>query len=314
MSQDTSSQNQNTSLTPKKNNNWIFIAIIALLSMVVVYLLFNRSQVNNERDMAWVERDSATLDRDNIRADYDAALARLDELTTKNAAMDSAINNKDGEIAQLKKQIQSIIKNSNASEADLKKARGLIATLKAKVKGYEERIAELEQDNSRLTNLNETVSKERDSAVTENVGLQQKVRLGRVLHASNIRLEPINLKRGGKKEVSTSKAKRMDVFRIQFDIDDNRIAEDGVKELYIRIVGPGNTLLSNAAYGSGISSLHDGQTLEYTLVKQINLKQGEKVNNITVDWNQEGDYAKGTYSVEIFNDGFKIGSNSITLR
>jgi IS1 family transposase len=314
MSQDTSSQNQNTSLTPKKNNNWIFIAIIALLSMVVVYLLFNRSQVNNERDMALVERDSATLDRDNIRADYDAALARLDELTTKNAAMDSAINNKDGEIAQLKKQIQSIIKNSNASEADLKKARGLIATLKAKVKGYEERIAELEHDNSRLTNLNETVSKERDSAVTENVGLQQKVRLGRVLHASNIRLEPINLKRGGKKEVSTSKAKRMDVFRIQFDIDDNRIAEDGVKELYIRIVGPGSTLLSNAAYGSGISSLHDGQTLEYTLVKQINLKQGEKVNNITVDWNQEGDYAKGTYTVEIFNDGFKIGSNSITLR
>ncbi len=319
MSQEISNQNQPLPQQPtpppqKNNNTWIFLAIIGVLLALVIYLFINRTQVSGERDQAFMERDSATLDRDNIRSEYDAALARLDQLVTKNAEMDSAINNKDGEIAQLKKQIQSIITKSNASESDLRKARSLIATLNSKVKGYEERIAELEGENTRLTNVNTVVSHERDSAVTENIGLQQKVRLGRVLHASNIRLAPIDLRRNGKKEVGTSKAKRTDIFRVTFDIDDNRIVEDGVKDLFVRIIGPDGNLLSNAAYGSGVTTTNDGQSLNYTMIKQISLKQNEKVDNVTADWNQESDYAKGDYQVEIFNEGFRIGSGKIKLR
>jgi len=319
MSQDTNYQNaqeqNNASQNPPKNNmTWIFLAIIAVLLGLVIYLFINQNNVSNQRDQAFIERDSATLDRDNIRSEYDAALARLDQLVTKNAEMDSMINSRDGEIAHLKKQIQDIISKSNASEADLKKARNLITTLNAKVKTYEERIAELEGENTRLTGENKLVTGERDSAVTENIGLQQKVRLGRVLHTSNIRLEPIDLRRNGKKEVNTTRAKRTDIFRVTFDIDENRIAEDGVKELYIRIVGPDGNLLSNAAYGSGVSSTYDGQTLNYTLMKQINLKQNEKVDNVIADWQQESNYAKGDYSVEIYNDGYKIGNGTIHLR
>jgi predicted nuclease with TOPRIM domain len=319
MSQETnySNQQQQTNATPpppKKNNTWIFLAIIALLLGLVIYLFINQNRVSTERDQAFIERDSVTLDRDNIRSEYDAALARLDQLTTQNATMDSMINSKDGEIARLKKQIQGIITNGNATKADLKKARNLIATLNAKVKSYEERIAELEGENSKLTDENKSLSQERDSAVTENIGLQQKVRLGKVLHASNIRLEPIDLRRNGKKEINTSKAKRTDIFRVMFDIDENRIAEDGVQELYLRIIAPDGKLLSNAAYGSGVAATFDGQTLNYTMMKQINLKQNQKVNDVIADWNQESGYAKGNYTVEIYNDGYKIGNGTIKLK
>ncbi|HTN44730.1 MAG TPA: hypothetical protein VL098_00160 [Flavipsychrobacter sp.] len=318
MSQEFGNPNLSTPSTnpqpPKSNNTWIFLAIIAVLLGLVIYLFINRTQVSSERDQAYSERDSATLDRDNIRSEYDAALARLDQLVTKNAEMDSAINDKDGEIAQLKKQIQSIIAKGNVSESDLKKARNLIATLNSKVKSYEERIAELEGENTKLIGENKVMSQERDSAVTENIGLQQKVRLGRVLHASNIRLEPKDLRRGGKVERNTSKAKRTDIFRVTFDIDDNRIAEDGVKDLYLRILGPDGSLLSNAAYGSGVTDTYDGQSLNYTMLKQVSLKQGEKVNNVVADWTQESGYAKGAYVVEIYNDGYKIGNGTINLR
>ncbi len=316
MSQETEYQHQPApqQQAPKNKNTWIYLTIIAVLLGLVIFLFFNNAHVADQRNQAFMERDSATLDRDNIRSEYDAALARLDQLVTKNAEMDSMINNRDGEIAHLKKQIQDIITKSNASESDLKKARSLIATLNAKVKSYEERIAELEGENSRLSNLNEVVAQERDSAVTENIGLQQKVRMGRVLHASNIRLEPIDLRKNGRKEVGTSKAKRTDIFRVTFDIDDNRIAEDGVKDLYLRIIGPDGNLLSNAAYGSGVTTTYEGQSLNYTLMKQVSLKQNQKLNNVIADWNQESDYAKGDYEVEIYNDGFKIGSGHIKLR
>src|SRR5690606_5938351 len=129
----------------------------------------------------------------------------------------------------------------------------------------------------RLNKYNEVLVKERDSTVSTNIALSQKVRLGSVLHASNIRMVPIDLRRGGKKEKQTTKANQVDVFRVSFDIDENRIAEAGIKDLYIRILSPQGNLLSNAAYGSGVSQTFDGQTLNYTMAKQVSLNQGEPV-------------------------------------
>src|SRR5690606_6986722 len=137
-------------------------------------------------------------------------------------------------------------KNKNATEADLKKARKLIASLDDKTKEYQERIAVLETENTDLSNKNTVLATERDSTVTQNIALKK---VGSVLHASNIRMIPVDLRKGGKKESETSKAKRTDLLRITFDIDENRIAESGNKDIYLRITGPDGTVLSNAAYG-----------------------------------------------------------------
>lgn len=305
---------QNTPPPNKKNNTWIFIGVIALLLGVNIYLFMSNRSKSDKLDTALVERDSVALDRDNIRTEYDAALARLDQLVTKNAQLDSMVANKNSEVAHLKKQIQSILSNSKATSSDLAKAKGLIDLLNRKVKGYEERIAELEGENSRLIDFNDVLVKERDSTVTDNIALQQKVRLGAVLHASNIRMTPIDLRRNGNKEKETGRANRVDVFRITFDIDENRVTDDGVKELFLRIEDPNGKLLSNQAYGSGSTTTSDGQQLNYTLVKQVSLKQGEPVKNVVVDWQQQDDYERGDYKIELYNGGYKIGSGSIHLR
>src|SRR5690606_18501707 len=187
----------------------------------------------------------------------------------------------------------------------------LITLLNTKTKSYEERIAELENENQVLAGKNELLAQERDSTVTENIGLSQKVRLGAVLHASNIRMVPIDLRRGGQKQKETERARKVDIMRIYFDIDENRIAESGMKEIFLRITGPDGNLLSNAAYGSGVTSTYDQQSLNYTLVKQIQLQQSKPVKDVTIDWNQDSDYKKGTYNIEIYNEGYKIGSGNV---
>ncbi len=50
------------------------------------------------------------------------------------------------------------------------------------------------------------------------------------------------------------------------------------------------------------------------MAKQVHLKQGEPVKNITLDWNQDNTYARGNYTIEIYNEGYKIGSGNINLR
>lgn len=196
----------------------------------------------------------------------------------------------------------------------MKKARELIAKLNTRVSSYESRIAELEGQNQELTTQNSTLNEENTRMTGENTDLSQKVKLGAVLHASNIRLEAINLKRGGKKEVETSKAKRTDMLRVKFDIDENRIAENGGKEIFLKITAPDGRLLSNAAYGSGVTTMDDGQQLSYTLSKNVNLTTNTPVRDVVVDWNQDSDYQRGTYAIELYNGGFRIGGGSVVLK
>lgn len=304
-------QQQTPQQPPKRRDAMIYGVIIAILIVIIIYLMISRHNVSQQYQQTNSQLVVADSSRSAIENDYNAALARLDQLTSKNAQMDSMITDKNGEVAKLKSQIQSILSDSRASAAQLRKAKELIDQLNGKTKSYEERIAQLEGENNQLNNQNQSLTKERDSTATKNAELKQ---LGSVLHASNIRLEPIHLKKGGKKETETSKARKVDVFRIMFDIDENRIAESGTKELYVRILDPNGNLLSNAAYGSGTTPASDGSTMNYTIMKQVPLQTNQSVKDVTVDWHQDSDYKKGQYQIEIYNGGYKIGSGNVTLR
>lgn len=303
-----------TTQEPKKDFQKIFIAVIILLVLAIIFLIVRNNNLSNKLELAQTDYAISDSSRRAVESDYQAALIRLDDLVTQNSQLDSIISNRNSEVAKLRKQIDAIISDKNATAEQLGKAKRLIAQLNSKVHTYEERIAVLENDNVRLGAENEILEDERDATVADNIGLQQQVRLGSVLHASNIRMVPINLKRGGKKQVETGKAKRVDVLRIMFDIDENRIIESGKQEIFLRITGPGGTVLSNAAYGSGITTTYDGQSLNYTLSKQLQVERNTDAKDLVVDWNQDSDYQKGTYAIELYHNGYQIGTGNVTLK
>ncbi len=295
---------------PRKNNTWIYLVIIAVLLISNIYFFFNRQTLTERTLVAESEVAIADSARYAIENDYKAALARLDDLVSRNAALNQEISDKDGEIERMKKELRSIMANKNATAADLKRARTLIGELNAKARSYEERIAELEGENQKLTEVNTVLTREKDSIAIESDNIK---RLGSVLHVNNIRMLPIDVRKSGK-EKETGKAKRVDIFRIYFDINENRLADDGRKELYLRITGPDGRLLSNAAYGSGITTDAEGGSLNYTLLKEVDLTRGVPVKDVMVDWRQESDYQKGTYKIAIYNEGYLIGTGNVVLK
>lgn len=296
---------------PKKNFTWLLLTIIAILLIGNIYLFVSKNKVSEQNSFLITENTDINSAKDTLQLQYDAALARLDDLTGKNAELDNMVNQKDGEIGKLKTEIKSLLTKKNATISDLKKAQSLISTLNGKVKTYEERIAELETKNEVLTTSNTRLVSEKDSVTKE---ADQLKKLGSVLHVSNIKMEPINQKRGGEKEVETSRARKVDILRIVFDIDENRIAESGMKEIFLTITGPDGVLLSNAAYGSGVTTDADGASLNYTLVKRVNLDKGQNLSNVSVDWKQDSNYKKGEYVITFYNSGYNIGSGRVSLR
>lgn len=317
MSQETNASNQNQPIDyappqkPKKDNKWVYIAIIGVLVVTNIITLVSRNKVKEQRDEVQTAFNISDSSRAAVEADYSAALVRLDELVSQNTDMKDELSHRDSEIAILRQQIDAIVKNKNATAAELGKAKRLIDRLNGKVQTYEQRIASLESDNMRLSKERDILEKERSELDSER---EQLIKLGSVLHASNIRMMPIDIKRGGKKVRETEKARRVDLMRIMFDIDENRIAEQSVNEIYLRITDPNGHVLSNAAYGSGMTTLDDGTPLNYTISKLISLDMNTPANDVTVDWQQDNEYMEGSYHIQIFQGGFMIGSGDVELK
>jgi DNA gyrase/topoisomerase IV subunit A len=252
--------------------------------------------------------DSANAAHDSLVSQFGAARLQIDGLTTRTAMLDSQIREKDAEISKLKKEVSHLGKKNKALAAKLKKDERFINSLKdelsEKARSFAEKLGLLQTDKDYLT-------KERDSFMARYAALKE---LGSVLHVSDFRLEPIHLKRHGKKEKETERARRVDELRIYFDIDENRIADDGIKQLYVVITDPGGKLLNNAANKSGAITTNSGKSVSYSIVKEIALKKNEPVKDVTVDWKQDDDYKRGVYTISIYNSGYRVGGGNVTLR
>jgi predicted nuclease with TOPRIM domain len=297
----------NEPVKPRRNNTWIYAVIIALLLGTNVYLFLQKDKANQQKQLVAQQLVHTDSSMSVLQDEYNASLARLDDLTGKNAQLDKLLKEKDSELGKTKSRIQEILAKQNASKKEISEARSLIKKLNSQIGDYEQQIAQLKQQNSQLT-------LERDSVVSTNTGLQEKVNLAKVLHASNIRMRALDLRRGGRKEKETTKAKRVDLLRIIFDIDENRIAESGNKELNICIINPNGELLSNAALGSGSFKTADGQSKYYSVSKAVMLETEQPLKDIDVTWQQSAVYEKGNYIVEIYHQGYLIGKGSVSLR
>lgn len=299
---------------PRKNNTIIYWVVILVLLAGCIYLFISKNKMAEDNKLALNQKqqtiDSVKTDRASLQSDFDAASAKIDQLVSQNSKLDSALQNDKAAMAKLQGQIKTILNNKNATQAELNKAREMITQLTDKTKAYEARIAELEHENAQLTGENKVLTKERDSTVQKNVELKKA---GSVLHASNIRMDAIHKRRNGK-EKETSKARKADELRITFDIDENRIAESGTKQIYLRIIGPDGNVLSTPSNASGSMTTATGDKVNYSVLKDIMLTQNQPVKDVTVDWHQDGDYARGHYNIEIFNEGYKVGSGGVELR
>ncbi|MBV8251003.1 MAG: hypothetical protein JO154_00225 [Chitinophaga sp.] len=298
---------------PRSSRNVLIYGIlIAALAGTWIYMWFDKNKSNEIVTTQKVQIDSLNTSQDALKQEYDAANARLDDLISQNTRMDSLVKTKDKEIQDMKARISSILSKKNATQSELAEARRLIEQLKSNIEGYQQTIERLEGEKIVLAGERDVARKERDSVSTVKDSLGKKVELGSVLHASNIRLEPIRVKNNGK-EVATTKAKKADMMRVEFDLDDNRIAPTGDKEIYVAISAPDGSPLAVEALGSGKFTLEDGTEKLYTAKKTVNYVQGQK-QAVSMDWKQNSDFKPGDYAVEIYHNGFKIGQGKVTLR
>ncbi|HYO23075.1 MAG TPA: hypothetical protein VER36_11770 [Flavisolibacter sp.] len=303
------------------NNNTTRNVLIGLLAVGLLgtwgYVLYDKNKTTQEIQVKSAEVTSATSARDSVQTIYNEALTRLDSLVGTNNNLNGQLNERQTEIVKLKNQINSIMRNKNASAADLSRARNLISQLNGKINNLEMEVARLMGENQQLATSNVVLTGEKaqlqtdlQTTTTQKEELAAKVDVGSTFAASNIAIKGIDEKGNGK-EKETDKAKKVNKLVVSFDVE-NRIAPSGPADMYVIVTGPDGQIISNPSMGSGTLTTRTEGDRPFTYKAGIEYEQGTR-KTVSVPLRQDK-FQVGDYKIEIYQNGFKIGEGTRNLR
>ena len=296
---------------PKSNSKAPIIigllSIIVIIQSVKIYLDYQdkievkEQLVNTEEDLA------TTMQRLNdVKAELDVKLQEIEKLG--------------GDITDLKKakaEIETELRRSNTRNAKA------IEELKNRLEGYEEllkvkddEIQKLKEVNKELFTENRTL-KTKQNKLNDSINqlsknkeeLATKVAIASQLKAENFSIKALNAK--GRERESPFRGRQLEKLKIEFNIAENKVAPIEGKKIIAKISDENGQVIFDVAKGSG-TFLIDGREEFYTAIQEIlfdNTKQ-----KILFLYEKGSDYRPGTYTVEIFTEGYKMGNAQFTVK
>lgn len=304
---------------PRKDYKNLVIGLMAAgLVGMGGFMAFDKNKTSETIQQQQTQIAKVTDDKSEIQKNFDASLARLDAMTETNNGLEKKLGERNKEIDKYKKEIRGILNKKNATTAELTRAKELIAQLDEKINGLQAEVARLTTENQTLGQEKVVLTQEKekltqDLAVTTSVKeeLAKKVDVASTLNAYNISITPVNVKRNGQEKVSTT-AKRVDKMMVSFDVN-NRIAEAGQTDLYVVVIGPDGKLVSDQTMGSGTFTTREEGDKTFTTKVPVEI-EASKTKKIEFAWKDVNKFQTGNYTIQIYQNGFKIGEGTRELK
>ena len=321
----------------KPNRTPLLGGIIAVLLLALVGLgigYANRGSENAEvtADLVEMELFKATAEKQ-----YHESIAELEEMRGSNEELNAMIDQQRIDLRTQKDKISSLTRDNR----NLVAARRQLKELRSQTDGYlaqleEMRIAnaQLSENNERLTSerdllssdlqvsrqQNENLNSERAVLVSEreqltstNQELSRKVGIASVIKTNNV-IVVGQKERSSGKYVDRKNAKSVDRLYVCFNSLDNGVARPGNESFQLRIINPGGETIQIDAEGSGVlTSAETGDKIPYT--KSVDFSFDGAAASHCAEWKVASQqYAKGTYTAELYNKGFFVGQGTVVLK
>jgi len=298
-------------VVPKKSNkSTVFIGlllVIIAIQSIKIYLDY-KEKVEVRQQLVSTEEDLAgTMQRLNdVKKELDQKIIDIEKLG--------------GNIADLQKAKAEVEKELRRSTQRSTKAMN---ELKSRLDGYEELLKVKDQEIEKLKFVNKELFSENKNLKTKqnklsdsiNVlsknkeELASKVAIASQLKAENISVKGVNSK--GKERESPFKNRQLQKIKVEFNLEENKVAPVEGKKILIRIIDENGQVIFDVAKGSG-TFLINGKEEFYTSAQDIlfdNTKQ-----KLTFFYEKGSEYAEGNYQIEIFADNYKIGVVSFGIK
>lgn len=277
----------------------IIILSVILVALSALYFSIHRQQM--------IDNELLQADRDSIQSDLGRLMTDYDNLQVTNDSISANLNIERDRADSLMTRLK---KERSWSLAKIKQYEKEVGTLRTIMKGYIQQIDSLNTLNKKLIHENVSFRKEISSAKLraemaeeKAAELDNKVRAGAVIRARDIRL--IGLNHNGKE---VSRVKNASRLRVDFTMSANELATPGEKAVYVRITPPDGYVLTTEAMPTFD---FEGERITYSAMREVDY-QNEDLD-VGVYFNSSG-FVPGTYLVQLYCDGFMIGSAEIALR
>ena len=306
--------------SPRRSNskNIIIGALAVAFIGTWGYVLVNNNKTDHVIQQNQTQIAQVNDEKSNIRKSFDESLTRLDSMVGLSTKLQGRLAESNKEISKRKNEIRNILNKKNATAGELAKAKELIGQLNDKIGNMEQEVARLTQDNQSLnqdkvvlTADKEKLTEDLSTTTTEKQELEKKVDVASTLNATNISITPIDVRSNGKEKVTTS-SKRVNKLAISFDVN-NRIAQPGSTDIYVCIKGPDGKYMTAEASGSGTFTTREEGDRSYTAKVPVELETA-KTKKVDFAFTPGTNFQKGSYTIEIYQNGFKIGEGVRELK
>jgi hypothetical protein len=312
----------------KKSKDPMFITITVILGLITLVMGYDwyikGSQLkqctvsNNELAAELNEMNGMMMNSDvelmtdDIKENLKQMLNQYSDMKTNNAALNDSINLEKQKIEALLAELKD---NKQRSAYEIYKLNKENQTLRTIMQGYVRTIDSLNTQNIALKQevqvKNEKITQvtsERDKVLNQNQELEAKVSLGSQLQATGIVGTAFKLRDNGK-QVETSKADRANMLKACFTINENKISKAGNKRVFMRVITPAGEVLTNTSSIEFQFQENKGLCSSY---RDINYQ------NVTTDmcifYENEADFIKGEYIIELYCEKALIGKTTFALK
>ncbi|GAL84731.1 hypothetical protein CHU_3459 [Sporocytophaga myxococcoides] len=300
---------------PKKDSSkTILVLVIVALIGVICTLIYSNMQLSDELEIRsqQMEADSTshslkTQELDELALAYERIRMEREELGLTKDSLDKKIDSLNLFIAEVRKGNGKAISHM----------KQMITRLKSELAKEDNQITALKRERDSLKVNVKTLTK-RTRQMIDSLNylhvtreeLEEKVAQASILKAENIKVTAINAK-GKEFEKDQYKAKNVDKLKITFVLADNIVARKDKKNLTMRLIEPSGVVLFDLSSGGGFFKA-EGKELAFTENQTIHFDNTKQT--VTFYYMKGGSYKVGTYTIELYSDGHKIGEADLQIK
>ena len=278
--------------------------VIIILSVILVAISALYFSIHHQQ---MLDNEILRADRDSIQSDLGRLMNDYDNLQISN---DSISRGLDIERERADSLMNRLKKERSWSLAKIKQYEKEVGTLRTIMKGYVRQIDSLNTLNKQLIKENVGYRKEISSAKLraemaeeKAAELDNKVKVGSVLRARDIRLTGLN-----DRSNPVSRVKNASRLRVDFVLSANELATPGNKAVYVRITSPDGYVLTTEQMPT---FEFEGERLSYSAMREVDYQNQDL--EVGIYFNSSG-FAPGTYSIELYCEGRLIGQTQVVMK
>jgi hypothetical protein len=292
-----------------KKSRRIIIVLSVLISLMLTFMVFRESQYQeNIETVIQYEEEKNSL-RDNL----DDLIDEHELLKDEYGDLSEQLEDRDSTILAYADEIKQLLR----SKGELRQAKNKILKLKEISKRYVSAIDSLytlnqmlQLENDSVKRANQLISFRNRTLEKSNQDLSERVFTASMLKVENIQIEGVYYRSSGR-EVTTTRASKIQNFSICFDIIENKVTDAGAKSIYIRIVDPRGQVL-NVANKIQETSLETDRIVQYTTDYNFDYSN-QKISECLL-WTRGNVLVPGIYYFEFIMEGQVIGIANTKFR